>query len=187
MLKLINALSRVLRQLTLTVGSAACLVMLSTGISFAASGPTAYPGETMKIYAPRYVYNSTTDSYQIYSTQGLSVQLSPAEGGSALQYAQLTYVGSYHTTYNEFRFTVPRNLPLGTDSAHILVPTSSWPYSELLVPGFVGYPLGVTQADFTVTSPPAGQLPEVRYAVVLPLMAFAVWGVLQVRRPRHTS
>ena len=179
-----------LKQAAVIVGSTAGVILLSTGASFASSGPTFYSGETVDVF-----------TLPGYGHTGLTITLSSNTGGSFNQTIPLTYVGhisgnfapdwanNWGSTWDEYSFQMPTGATVGhTYGALITLPSGGAVFTQ-----FVGYPDPAQSGygtQFTYTAPstlPTGQAPEVPYAVALPLIVVGVWGALQLRRHRVTS
>lgn len=180
-----------LKQAAVIVGSTAGIILLSTGASFASSGPAFYPGETVDVF---------TNSFNGHT--GFTISLFSDSGGSFNTKVPLTYIGNitgnftpafatnygltWGTTWYEFSFQMPKG-ETGGHTYGALMNTST---GGSVFTRFVGYPdpsqstYGTQYTYESPVAPPTGQAPEVPYAAALPLVAAGIWGILQFRRHR---
>jgi hypothetical protein len=168
-------------------GCAASILALSGGWTFADAGPSFYPGETVDVY---------TSSVQHAS----SISLFAESGQGFSNTVPVTYVGqiqgnftptafqneniSWGTTWNEYRFTMPSG-GANNEAMGALLNTAK---GGVIFTRFVGYP-DVSQdaygTHFTyLASPPAGQMPEVPFAALLPIVPLAGIGLWYLLRRR---
>lgn len=170
------------------VGVMGSVLLGSTGVSWASSGPTFYPGETVDVF-----------TLPGYGTTGLSISLFSNDGGAFNYTLPLTYIGpitgnftpdfatqdgfNWGTTWAEYSFRMPTGATANQQySALINTSTGGAVFTR-----FVGYP-NPTQAygtTFTDEAVPTGQLPEVPYAGAIPLVAMGLGGVWVWRRQRQ--
>lgn len=169
---------------TCTLGAASILAF-SSGMSFADTGPSFYPGETVDVY---------TSSFQ----QATSISLFDESGSGFSDTVPVSYVGqiqgnftpsgfqsqniSWGTTWNEYSFVVPNGGQNGEDIGALLNASGG----GVIFTRFVGFPdLSEEQygTQFTYLSVlPTGQLPEVPWAAALPLIAASIGSAVWMRQ-----